>query len=83
MRSALITLFSLEDEEMMKAKTGNWFYTNPHFARSNNSCVFLRNKHTREQLHDVFRSIKDFGEPGFVFLDSEDVGVNPLNSIAA
>ena len=66
---------------MMKAKTGNWFYTNPHFARSNNSCVFLRNKHTREQLHDVFRSIKDFGEPGFVFLDSEDVGVNPCCEI--
>ncbi|MGH7175642.1 MAG: hypothetical protein ACREGR_04785, partial [Minisyncoccia bacterium] len=28
-RSATICIFSLEDEEMMKAKTGNWYFENP------------------------------------------------------
>lgn len=80
-RSALICLFSMEDEEMMNAKTGMWFYDNPQRARSNNSCVFIRSEHTEKQYNDVFSKIKDFGEPGFVFLDDKDIGVNPCVEI--
>ena len=36
-RSATIALFSPEDEDMAKAKTGNWFTENPQRGRSNNS----------------------------------------------
>lgn len=32
-RSALITLFDNDDNEMLKAKTGDWFYTNSQRAR--------------------------------------------------
>ena len=38
-RSATIALFSPDDEEMMTAKTGNWFDVNPQRAASNNSTV--------------------------------------------
>jgi ribonucleoside-diphosphate reductase alpha chain len=32
-RSATISLFSMDDEEMLSCKSGNWWETNPHFAR--------------------------------------------------
>ena len=38
-RSATICLFDLEDNEMLKAKVGNWMIKNPQRARSNNSSV--------------------------------------------
>ena len=41
-RSATICLFSPDDEEMVKAKTGNWFRENPQRGRSNNSALLLR-----------------------------------------
>ena len=41
-RSATICLFSPNDEEMMSAKTGNWFVNNPQRGRSNNSAVIVR-----------------------------------------
>jgi ribonucleoside-diphosphate reductase alpha chain len=36
-RSASLALFSPDDEDMAKAKTGNWYIDNPQRARSNNS----------------------------------------------
>ena len=47
-RSATICLFSLDDEEMINAKTGNWFTDNPQRGRSNNSAVVVRDLITRE-----------------------------------
>src|SRR6056297_1713353 len=49
-RSATICLFSHDDEEMMTAKTGNWFMDNPQRARSNNSAVIVRNEITKEEF---------------------------------
>ena len=40
-RSATICLFSPDDEEMAKAKTGSWFIDNPQRGRSNNSALLL------------------------------------------
>lgn len=76
-RSATIALFSIDDEEMYNAKTGDWFYTNPQRGRSNNSAVLVRNKTTWEEFHKVFQSTKQYGEPGFYFTDDENMGVNP------
>lgn len=78
-RSALITLFSYDDDEMMEAKTGKWFIENPQRARSNNSAVLQRGKSTKEQFSKLFNFTKEFGEPGFFFVeDGEyDIGTNP------
>lgn len=80
-RSATICLFSKDDDEMMKAKTGDWFITNPQRGRSNNSVLLVRDKVTKEEFNEIMKSTKQFGEPGFVFADTEDSGYNPCVEI--
>ena len=80
-RSATICLFSPDDEEMAKAKTGNWFIENPQRGRSNNSALLLRDKTTKKQFSELMSSVKDFGEPGFVWSDSTELIVNPCVEI--
>ena len=80
-RSATICLFSKEDSEMLTAKTGDWFITNPQRGRSNNSAVLLRDETTLEELNTIMKSVKDVGEPGFVFSDSLDALFNPCVEI--
>lgn len=78
-RSATIVLFSQDDDEMMKCKTGNWFLKteNPQRARSNNSVVLDRNNIEFEAFNDIFENIKQFGEPAFYFADHKDQVTNP------
>ena len=80
-RSATICLFSPDDEEMMNAKTGNWFMENPQRGRSNNSAVIVRDKTTPEQFGKIMESVKQFGEPGFVFVESTEHTTNPCVEI--
>lgn len=80
-RSATICLFSEDDQEMAMAKTGNWFIDNPQRGRSNNSAVIVRKKTTRERFHQLMQSIKQFGEPGFVFVESTEHTTNPCVEI--
>ena len=80
-RSATICLFSPDDEEMAKAKTGNWFIDNPQRGRSNNSAVIVRDEVTKEQFKSLMTSIKEFGEPGFYFVDSKEHTTNPCVEI--
>lgn len=80
-RSATICLFNLEDEEMIKAKTGNWYYENPQRARSNNSIILVRDEVSEEQFLRIFEYIKQFGEPGFVFVSHRDFCFNPCVEI--
>ena len=80
-RSATICLFSPEDEEMELAKTGNWFHDNPQRGRSNNSALLLRDETTPEQFAALMESVKEFGEPGFVWSDSTELIVNPCVEI--
>ena len=75
-RSATICLFSPDDEEMMNAKTGNWFIDNPQRGRSNNSAVIVRDEVTKEQFSKIMESVKQFGEPGFYFVDSKEHTTN-------
>lgn len=76
-RSATICLFSPDDEEMTNAKTGNWFIENPQRGRSNNSALLVRNQTTKEQFSKLMKSVKEFGEPGFVWSDSRETLFNP------
>lgn len=76
-RSATLCLFSLDDEEMIKAKTGDWYIKNPQRARSNNSALLLRNSTPEEKYIDLIKSVKQFGEPGLIFADSTETLYNP------
>ena len=80
-RSATICLFSPDDEEMATAKTGNWFHDNPQRGRSNNSALLIRNETTKKQFSELMQSVKEFGEPGFVWADSTELIVNPCVEI--
>ena len=76
-RSASLALFSPDDEEMAKAKTGNWYIDNPQRARSNNSALLLKNETTLEEFQELMESVKEFGEPGFIWSDSTEMTFNP------
>ena len=80
-RSATICLFSPTDEEMMTAKTGNWFIDNPQRGRSNNSAVIVRDEAKKEEFAKLMESVKSFGEPGFVFVESTEHTTNPCVEI--
>ncbi|WP_225919507.1 recombinase [Actomonas aquatica] len=80
-RSATICLFSVDDEDMRNAKTGNWFEKNPQRSASNNSAVIVRSEATREQFDMLFEAQKQFGEPGFYFVEDADHGANPCVEI--
>lgn len=80
-RSATICLFSPDDADMCSAKTGAWFYENPQRGRSNNSAVLLRDKTSVDQWNAVFESVRQFGEPGFIWTDDLEIGYNPCCEI--
>jgi len=80
-RSATIALFSYDDNEMMTAKTGNWFMDNPQRGRSNNSAVIVRDEISKEDFSKFMSSIKEFGEPGFYFVEDKDFTTNPCVEI--
>lgn len=80
-RSASLALFSPDDEEMAKAKTGNWFIDNPQRARSNNSALLLKEETTFEEFNNLMQSVKEFGEPGFIWSESTEMIFNPCVEI--
>ena len=80
-RSATICLFSADDEEMTAAKTGNWFQDNPQRTASNNSAIIVRGQATRAQFDKLFEAQKQFGEPGFYFVEDPEYGANPCVEI--
>lgn len=81
-RSATLCMFSKDDEEMLNAKTGDWFVNNAQRGRSNNSVVLERDKVTREEWTHIMKSVKQVGEPGFIFVESTEHAYNPLKLAA-
>jgi len=82
-RAALISLFSADDQEMISAKTGNWWEIDPQRGRANNSVVLLRHKIDREYFMNLWSRVKasGAGEPGFYFSNDKDWGTNPCCEI--
>jgi len=76
-RSSCIALFSLDDKEMMKCKTGNWLQENPQRARANNSVILLRKEIDKKTFKQIFENIREYGEPGFIFADDKEALINP------
>lgn len=81
-RAASIALFDKDDELMLSAKSGDWFSENPQRARSNNSVLLKRDEVSEDDFHAIIEHTRDFGEPGFVFVDDLDTGVNPCAEIS-
>ena len=83
-RAALISLFSAGDEEMISAKSGNWWETNPQRGRANNSAVLMRHKVTKSFFMDLWKRVElsGAGEPGIYFNNDKDWGTNPCCEIA-
>ena len=81
-RSASLALFSADDEEMAKAKTGNWYIENPQRARSNNSALLLKDDTIFEEFKALMESVKEFGEPGFIWSDSTEMVFNQCVEIS-
>ena len=82
-RAALISLFSADDEDMIAAKTGSWWESNPQRGRANNSVVLLRHKIDKEYFMGLWDRVKasGAGEPGFYFSNDKDWGTNPCCEI--
>ena len=80
-RSAMICLFSLEDSEMVYLKTGDWYVDEPYLANANNTVVLKRDEVKRKQFRRIFKMVKEWGEPGFLFVEDTDYGTNPCGEI--
>jgi len=72
-RSALIAGFSPEDIEMLNAKIGNWWETNPQRGRANNSAIFYRKNTTRQDFNKFWERVvsSGSGEPGIFWTNDE------------
>jgi ribonucleoside-diphosphate reductase alpha chain len=83
-RSAMICLFDRNDEEMLNAKSGQWWLENPSFARANNSAVLPRGETTREEFDSIMDACyrSQAGEPGVFWTNDLDWGTNPCAEIA-
>lgn len=82
-RAALISLFSPDDVDMLRCKTGEWWEDNPQRARSNNSVVLLRG--TDEHIFpSIWETVKNSGsgEPGIYWTNDRNWGSNPCAEIA-
>jgi ribonucleoside-triphosphate reductase len=83
-RSAMIALFSHDDEEMITCKYGNWWELNEQRGRANNSAVLLRGSVEKEEFDALWKRIEasGSGEPGIYWTNNLDWGTNPCCEIA-
>lgn len=83
-RSAMISLFSDDDSEMLTCKFGNWWELNPQRGRANNSVVLKRGHVNKEYFMDLWKKVElsNSGEPGFYFTTDLNAGTNPCCEIA-
>lgn len=83
-RAALISLFSIEDMDMLGCKSGAWWELNPQRGRANNSVVLKRGVVSEDQFKDIWQRVKDSGsgEPGFFWTNDYDIGTNPCCEIS-
>lgn len=80
-RSALICLFDKDDNEMLTAKTGDWFVKKPHLMRANNTVKLVLGEFDREEFNMLTKSVKEFGEPGLALVKDVDFTTNPCFEI--
>lgn len=75
-RSAMISIFDIDDVEMLSCKTGSWFATHPELCRCNNSVAIYEDT-PKESYKEIFKFIQQYGEPGILFLPDNEAVINP------
>jgi len=82
-RSAMIALFSYDDEEMITCKYGNWWELNEQRGRANNSAVLKRDSISQDEFLHLWKRIEasGSGEPGIYWTNNQDWGTNPCCEI--
>jgi ribonucleoside-triphosphate reductase len=83
-RSAMISLFDVDDEEMVTCKYGSWWELNEQRGRANNSAVMVRGTITETEFKNLWKRIEasGSGEPGTYWTNNRDWGTNPCCEIA-
>src|SRR5258706_1522913 len=83
-RAAMISLFSLDDEDLLTSKFGEWYELNSQRARANNSAVLLRHRITEADFFALWEKMRfsNSGEPGFAMSNDQNYGTNPCGEIA-
>lgn len=78
-RAAMISLFSIDDEEMINSKSGEWWVENGQRSRANNSVTLLRGHVTEGDFKLLWERVRasGSGEPGFYWTNNLDWGTNP------
>lgn len=83
-RAALISLFSIDDMDMLSCKSYAWWELNPQRGRANNSVVLERGKVEEDQFLAIWERVKrsGCGEPGFFWTNDRDIASNPCCEIS-
>jgi len=83
-RAALISLFSMDDAEMLSCKSGNWWELHPERGRANNTAVIVRSKVKKDDFVKLWGYIKasGAGEPGIMWTNNPEIGANPCFEIS-
>jgi ribonucleoside-triphosphate reductase (thioredoxin) len=83
-RSAMISLFSFNDSEMLESKFEAWWEENPQRALANNSAVILRSQIEEKEFFEFWKKIQasGSGEPGIFFSNSEEWMTNPCGEVS-
>lgn len=75
-RSAMIAIFDVDDTEMLTCKSGDWFISHPELCRCNNSVAIYEDT-PKEEYMKIFHQIREYGEPGILFLPDNEAVINP------
>lgn len=83
-RSAMISLFDIDDDEMLTCKFGNWFEENPQRSRANNTAVVVRHLIDEVTFFNLWKKIElsGSGEPGIFFTNDPEWGLNPCGEVS-
>jgi ribonucleoside-diphosphate reductase alpha chain len=83
-RSAMISLFSQEDNDMFVCKTNNFYTENPQRCFANNSMVMERHLCEETEFKNIWKRIFaiNTGEPGIFLTNDKELGTNPCGEIS-
>jgi ribonucleoside-triphosphate reductase len=83
-RAAMIALFSMDDDEMLTCKYGNWWELNEQRGRANNSAIIKRGSVSQEEFQSLWEKIRlsGSGEPGIYWTEDLEWGTNPCCEVA-
>ncbi|MBD3361022.1 hypothetical protein GF366_04450, partial [Candidatus Peregrinibacteria bacterium] len=83
-RSSIISLFSIDDEDMLSSKYGSNLEMNQHRERANNSVVIDTKKIRESRFRELMDRIKNSptGEPGIFVTNDVEMLTNPCGEIS-